>query len=66
VHESLHSNGRGADNSELIIVSLPSNEKQTLVLLLLRAFRGFYGFNSYRMGETRHNIYVGVKLGFPY
>jgi hypothetical protein len=31
-----------------------SNDKQTLVLLLLRAFRGFYGFNSYRIGETRH------------
>jgi hypothetical protein len=56
--ESLHSNCRGSDNSEPIIVSLPSNDKQTLVLLLLRAFRGFYGFNSYHMGETRHNILV--------
>jgi hypothetical protein len=30
--------------------------QQTLVILLLRAFRVFYGFNSYRMGETCHNI----------
>jgi hypothetical protein len=52
--ESLHSNCRGADNSEPIIPSLPSNDKQTLVLLLLRAFRGFYGFNSYRKRKTRH------------
>jgi hypothetical protein len=36
----------------LTIASLPSNEQQTFVLLLLRAFRGFYGFNSYCMGET--------------
>jgi hypothetical protein len=28
---------------------VPGNDKQTL-LLLLRALRGFYGFNSYRMG----------------
>jgi hypothetical protein len=31
---------------------------QTLVLLLLRASRRFYGFNSYCMGETRHSILV--------
>jgi hypothetical protein len=49
--ELLHSNCRGTDNSEPIIASLPSNDKQTLVLLPLRAFRGFYGFNSYRMGK---------------
>jgi hypothetical protein len=34
---------------------LPSNDKQTLVLLLLRTFRGFYGLKSYWMGETRHS-----------
>jgi hypothetical protein len=56
VHQSLHSNGRGAYNSERIIALLPSNDKRTLVLLLLRGFRGFYGSNSYRMGKTRHNI----------
>jgi hypothetical protein len=56
VHQSLHSNGHGTDNSEPIIASLPSNEQQTLVLLLLRAFRGFYGFNSYITGETGGNI----------
>jgi hypothetical protein len=54
--ESLHSKGYGANNSEPIIASLPSNEQQTLILLLLCAFRGFYGLNSYCMGETRHNI----------
>jgi hypothetical protein len=56
VHQSLHSNGHGADNSEPTIVLLPSNEQQTLVLLLLRASPGFYGFNSYCMGETRHKM----------
>jgi hypothetical protein len=71
VHQSLHSNGCGADNSEPIIASLPSNDKQTLVLLLLCAFRGFYGFNSYCMGEvpqyfdlelnTMNRIYHGVR-----
>jgi hypothetical protein len=54
--ESLHSNCRGTDNSEPIIASLPSNDKQTLILLLLRAFRGFYGLNSYCMGETRNML----------
>jgi hypothetical protein len=54
VYQLLNSNGRGVDNSESTIASLPSNDKQTLVLLLLRAFRGFYGSNSYRMGEARH------------
>jgi hypothetical protein len=48
--ESLHSSCHGADNSKPIITSLPSNEQQTLILLLLRAFRGFYG-----MGETRYD-----------
>jgi hypothetical protein len=50
--ESLHSNGRFTDNIEPIIASLPSNEQQTLILLLLRAFLGFYGINNYCMGET--------------
>jgi hypothetical protein len=59
--ESLHSNCCGAVNSELIIASLPSNDKQTLVLLLLRAFKCFYGCNSYRMGETLHNIKIDLR-----
>jgi hypothetical protein len=61
VYQSLHSNDRGADNSEPIIASLPSNEQQTLILLLLRAFRGFYGFNSYCMG-TKHATLIIVSL----
>jgi hypothetical protein len=32
VHQSLHSNGRGADNNEPIIALLPINEQQTLIL----------------------------------
>jgi hypothetical protein len=56
VHQSFHSNGRSADNSEPTIASLHSNEQKTLVLLLLRAFRGVYGCNNYCMGETRHNM----------
>jgi hypothetical protein len=49
---------------EFIGASLPSNDKQTLVLLLLRAFRSFYGFDSYRMGETRHTIIPSLLLAF--
>jgi hypothetical protein len=32
------------------------------VLLLLFAFRGFYGFNSCRLGETHHNIDLSSHL----
>jgi hypothetical protein len=35
VHQSLHSNGRSADNSKPIIASLPSNEQQTFMLLFM-------------------------------
>jgi hypothetical protein len=64
VHQSLHSNGHGAKNSKPIIASLPSNEQQKLILLLLHAFRVFYGFNRYCMGETRH-IAPSLRLFRP-
>jgi hypothetical protein len=60
---SLHSNCRGADNSEPIIALLPSNDRQTL-LLLLSAFRGLYSLNSYCMGETRHTA-PSLRLFHP-
>jgi hypothetical protein len=61
--ESLHINCRGADNREPIIASLPSNEQQTLVLLLLRAFRGFLWLQQFlHWGNTPQYMYVYIYI----